>query len=85
MSWAVTQQLLLAFPEHEESLPKYFSEKYMRIIDALTTKDWDGEDKVRATLHRMRKKTATKIAMNIFNLYKELEGYLHSGFILNAE
>ncbi|MGW8247274.1 MAG: hypothetical protein ACWGOV_04115 [Acidiferrobacterales bacterium] len=85
LSWAVTQQLLLAFPGNEKTLPKYFSEKYNDIIDTLTTKDWNGGDKVRATLHRMRKKRASEIAANVFNLYKEYEEYLHSGFIPDEE
>lgn len=47
-------------------------------------KQWDEnrkDDRIRATLHRMRFKTASKIALEVWTLYNEFEEYLSSGFI----
>ena len=78
LKWAVTQHFILAFPQNANSLPEYFNTKYKGILDSLTAKELEGVDKVQFTILKMRKKTASIIAKNIFNLYAWSEKFVGS-------
>lgn len=81
---AVTNELLFAnFPD-DPGIPKYFRDKQAQILEELSTKTWGSGlegDRVRATIHRMRFKTASSYARRIWDLYNEFQEYEHSGFI----
>jgi hypothetical protein len=81
---AGTNHLIFANIPEDESIPQYFRTKLESILQTLTVKEW-GEnlkgDKIRATLHRMRFKTGSEIAFEIWNLYNEYEEFLKSDFI----
>lgn len=50
----------------------------------LSKKQWDDEtknDRIRATIHRSQRKTLSKLATRIWELYVSFEEYLQSGFI----
>lgn len=81
---AVTKELLLAnFPD-DPTVPQYFRDRQAEIIRDLSTRTWrpglEG-DRVRATIHPMRLKTAASFARRIWHLYNALEEYERSGFI----
>lgn len=81
---AVTDHLIFAnFPE-DPSVPEYFREKHSEILRELTTRTWgpglEG-DRVRATIHRMRFKTAAGFAQRVWQLFNEYEEFAHSGFV----
>ncbi len=81
---AIINELLLAnFPD-DPSTPQYFRETVREIVEQTSVHSWlpghDG-DRVRATIHRMRFKTAASFAHRIWRLYNEYEEYTHSGFI----
>jgi hypothetical protein len=81
---AVTTQLLFAnFPD-DSSVPKYFREKQAGILKELSTRTWgpglEG-DRVRATIHHMRFKTAASYAYRIWQLFNEFQEYERSGFV----
>jgi len=81
---ASSNHLIFANVPEDESIPEYFRAKLRNIIEMLSKKQWNEDiknDKIRATLHRMRYKTASKIALEVWNLYNEFETYLSSGFI----
>lgn len=71
------------FPEDPDT-PDYFRAKHAAILAELSTKTWgpglEG-DRVRATIHPMRFKTASAFAAWIWDLYNEFEEFQHSGFI----
>jgi hypothetical protein len=81
---AVTNELLFAnFPD-DPRIPKYFRDKQAQILKELSTKTWGHDlegDRVRATIHYMRFKTASSYARRIWNLYSEFQEYEHSSFI----
>jgi hypothetical protein len=78
---AMLNKFLLANVPDEPDLPDYFRIEIAGIISELTVKSWNGEDRLRATLYRMRQKTAQTYAERIWCLHHELEEYLRSGFI----
>jgi hypothetical protein len=81
---AVTNELMLADFPNDPSIPRYFRDKQAQILEELSTRTWgpglEG-DRVRATIHPMRFKTAASFARRIWQLYNEFEEYKHSGFI----
>jgi len=81
---AVTNELLFAnFPD-DPNIPQYFRDKQAAFIQELSSRTWGPHlegDRVRATIHPMRFKTAASFARRIWNLYNEFEEYEHSGFI----
>jgi hypothetical protein len=81
---AVTNHLLFANIPDDCTIPVYFRGKLGEILNELSTKTWvpgvEG-DRVRATIHPMRLKTASGFAARIWNLYNEFEEFEHSGFI----
>lgn len=81
---AITNELLLAnFPD-DPSIPKYFRYKQAQILKELSLRSWGSDlegDRVRATIHPMRFKTAASYARRIWQLYNEFEEYEHSGFV----
>ena len=81
---AITNELLFAnFPD-DPDIPQYFRGKLHVIIQELSSRTWRPDlegDRVRATIHPMRFKTAASFACRIWNLYNEFEEYAHSGFI----
>ncbi len=84
LSLAVINELLFAnFPD-DPDIPKYFREKQAGILKELSTRTWGAGlegDRVRATIHRMRFKTAASYAYCIWQLYNEFEEYERSGFV----
>ncbi|MDZ7753858.1 MAG: hypothetical protein U5S82_19985 [Gammaproteobacteria bacterium] len=82
---ACSKHLFMATPFFEPDLPDYFKFKYDKIIESLTQKEWGvleiKGDRLRATLHRMHKKTASNIALDILVLYIEYEEYVHGNFL----
>lgn len=81
---ASTNFLIFANTPEDESVPAYFRDKHSKILKSITKKTWNEElegDKIRATLYRMHKKTASKIAVEIWDLYNQYEEFLHSGFL----
>lgn len=79
---ACTNHLLLANLVPDNNIPVYFRDKLDVFLESISTKTWadnlDG-DRINATLHGKHSKTLTKIATEIWVLYNEFEGYLHSG------
>jgi len=82
---ACVSHLFLATPFLEEELPFYFKEKWEGTFIRLTSKEWGAlnieGDRLRATLHGMHKTTASKIALEVWELYREYEEYLKSGLL----
>lgn len=85
---AVTNELTFAnFPENL-NIPNYFREKHTTILRELTKLTWSPDlegDRVRATIHPMRYKTAAKYAKRIWDLHNEFKEYERSDFIPSAE
>ena len=85
---AVTNELIFAnFPD-DSSIPQYFREKQAAILRGLSTRTWHPDmegNRVRATIHRMRFKTAAKYAQQIWDLHNEFREYERSGFILEEQ
>ena len=81
---AVTNELILAnFPD-DPDIPQYFRDKQAAILRELSTCTWGPDmegDRVRATIHGMRFRTAAKYAKQIWDLHNELREYERSGFI----
>jgi hypothetical protein len=78
---AISEKFFLANVPDVPELPDYFRYEIAGIISGLTTKDWNGEDRLRATLYRMRQVKAQQFAERIWRLHHEIEEYLRSGFI----
>lgn len=81
---AVTSELLFANVPDDPGIPQYFRNKQAGIIKELSSRTWKPNlegDRVRATIHPMRFKTAASFARRIWTLYNQLEEYEHSGFI----
>ena len=84
---ASTEHLIFANIPPDSEIPDYFQRKLQLILDKLSQKQWNATlegDRIRATLHLMRRKTASKIAEEIWLLFNEYEEYQKSGFIPGA-
>ena len=86
---ACTQHFFLATPFLEDNLPKYFVDAWETIFNELSKKDWkeygiEG-NKLQATLYRMHKKTASRIAEQIWKLFIEYEEFLKGNFTISDD
>jgi hypothetical protein len=81
---AITNELMLAnFPD-DPNIPQYFRDKQAQILKDLSTRTWRAGlegDRVRATIHPMRFKTAASFARRIWQLYNQFEEYERTGFV----
>jgi hypothetical protein len=81
---AVTEHLLFANVPEDLSIPEYFRLELRALIHELSTKTWRPDlegDRIRATIHPMRFKTAALAARRVWRLYNEFEEYSFSGFV----
>jgi predicted choloylglycine hydrolase len=78
---AILNHLILANTPECYEVPSYFREFHKAILDQVSTKSRNGQDKVRASLEGRHGKTLEKIATQILTLHREYEEYLNSGFI----
>lgn len=86
---ACEEHFLLATLYGKKGIPDYFIGKWEDIFKKLSAKEWTvgnvKEDRLRATLYRMHKTTASRIAKEIWVLYTEYEEYMHGNFIIPME
>ena len=81
---AISDQLILANIPEKEDLPSYFKESLDAIITMTSLRSWSEhseDDRIRATLHGKHGRTLSKIAEKIWDLHREYEEFLASGFI----
>lgn len=81
---ACTEHLVLANLVPDDKIPIYFRDKLDTFLESISTKKWADNmefDQIHATLHGKHSETLTKIANEIWTLYNDFEGYLHSGVI----
>ena len=65
----------------EQDFPEHLQKDWRSIMDRLTGREPEcDEGRFKATMHRMHKKSASRIAADVVDLHSRLEGFIEDGY-----